>query len=141
MPAKKAARKGSKRAMSKAHKRALAEGRTHSRVVRDYLQALDAGSQRRGRLPTLTPSDVQARIDVESDPLRRVELIQQRMDVEDRLAVQANEPDVESLERQFVQAAKGYAQRKGISYTAFRELGVPAAVLREAGVPRTRRSG
>ena len=33
--------------------------------------------------------------------------------------------------------AAGYAERKGISYTAFRSVGVPAAVLKAAGISRS----
>ena len=41
-----------------------------------------------------------------------------------------------ALEEQFVIAAKGYSERKGISWTAWREVGVPASVLERAGVSR-----
>ena len=36
----------------------------------------------------------------------------------------------------FVDAAAEYSERKGITYSAWRELGVPAAVLKRAGVKR-----
>jgi hypothetical protein len=35
-----------------------------------------------------------------------------------------------------VEVAASYSARQGISYDAWREIGVPAAVLREAGVSR-----
>jgi hypothetical protein len=44
--------------------------------------------------------------------------------------------DLTSLERDFVKVAKGYAERKGISYAAWRELGVAPDVLRKAGIAR-----
>jgi hypothetical protein len=44
--------------------------------------------------------------------------------------------DLSGFEADFVKAAKGYSERKGISYTAWRELGVPAAVLKQAGIGR-----
>ena len=47
---------------------------------------------------------------------------------------------MDTLEEAFVGAASEYSDRKGISYSAWRELGVPAAVLKRAGVKRTRRS-
>ena len=40
------------------------------------------------------------------------------------------------LEEDFVQAAKNYGDRKGISYAAWREAGVDAGVLRRAGIRR-----
>ena len=36
----------------------------------------------------------------------------------------------------YVKVAKGYAERKGISYAAWRELGVSPDVLRKAGIGR-----
>jgi hypothetical protein len=35
-----------------------------------------------------------------------------------------------------VGAAKAYSERRGISYAAWRELGVEAAVLKKAGIGR-----
>ena len=36
----------------------------------------------------------------------------------------------------FVKSAKGYGERKGISYAAWREVGVSAATLKAAGISR-----
>ena len=44
--------------------------------------------------------------------------------------------DMSALEREFVKAAPAYGDRKGISYAAWREAGVSAAVLRRAGIQR-----
>ena len=71
-----------------------------------------------------------------ADPLTRVQLIQERMDLENELASKQDAVDLTSLEDEFVSAAKSYGQRKGISYAAWREAGVDAAVLRRAGVSR-----
>lgn len=130
-------------AMSDEHKAALAEGRVQARAIKGYLAAL--GSRRPGR--PITRESLTGRLDrlaeriaTEDDPLARVELIQQRQDVEDQLETLADETDFAELERGFATHAKAYSERKGISYSAWREVGVPAAVLREAGIPRTRRS-
>ena len=130
--------------MSKEHKAALAKGRAQAKAVKDYLAAREAASKRG---PKMTPDKLQDRIaetrraiEEETDPTRRVELIQQRMDDEERLDQIQDEPDMEALESGFVDVAKEYSERKGISYMAWRELGVPAAVLRRAGVPRTHRA-
>jgi hypothetical protein len=130
--------------MSDDHKAALAKGREQGRKVRAYLAALDVerkpgrkldrdGAQRR-------IDEIQARIDGEADPAKRVELIQKRLDLEHRLVALQDEPDLEALEADFVDAAAEYSERKGITYTAWREAGVPAATLKAAGVPRTRRA-
>jgi hypothetical protein len=42
-----------------------------------------------------------------------------------------------SYERAFVANAKPYGERRGISYQAWRQLGVPASVLRQAGISRS----
>jgi hypothetical protein len=127
--------------MTDDHKQALAEGRRQGKAVRDYLAALEAESRKpRGRKPSQTPDEIQAQIDAEPDPAKRLDLIQKRLDVEERLAAENESVDLADLERDFVAAIKPYAERKGLSYTALREAGVPAAVLKEAGVARTRRS-
>ena len=42
-----------------------------------------------------------------------------------------------ALEADFVSAARSYSERKGISYAAWRAVGVPPAVLKKAGISRT----
>ena len=131
-------------AMSEEHKKALAKGRAQARAVKEYLAAREQESKRG---PKMTPEKLRDRIETtkkaiadEDDPARRLELIQQRMDDEERLAAVEDQPDMDTLEEAFVGAASEYSDRKGISYSAWRELGVPAAVLKRAGVKRTRRS-
>ena len=126
-------------AMSDEHKAALAEGRRQSRALKRYLEAL--GTRRPGR--PVTPETlanrlerVDVRIGEETDPLKRLDLIQQRIDIETQLAQLADAADLETLEDGFVEYAKAYSTRKGISYAAWREAGVPAAVLKRAGVGR-----
>ena len=130
--------------MTAEHKEALARGREQGRAVRDYLAALSE-EKKPGR--KVDPATLQKRIDdrreqidAEPDPAKRVELIQKRIDDEERLANLGEEVDLEGLQKAFVGAAKEYSERKGITYSAWREAGVPAAVLKEAGIPRTRRS-
>jgi hypothetical protein len=128
-----------RRTMSDEHKQAIADARTQNRVVRDYLNALTTAKPT-GRRPSTSPEQLQEQIDAEGDPVKRLELIQRRLDLEDRLAEEQDLPDLETLEAEFVAVAADYASRKGITYTAFRELGVPASALKQAGIPRTRRT-
>ncbi len=132
------------RKMSDEHKEALAKGRAQGRAVREYLAALEQRRRPGRRLDRETIEsrlpEVQKQIDDEPDPAKRVELIQKRLDLEERLVELAEEPDLEALENAFVSAAAEYSERKGITYTAWREAGVPAAVLKRAGVRRTRRT-
>lgn len=115
------------------HKRAMAQGREEARAVKDYLENLEAPSPDPDKLDNRV-QELADRIEAEGDPLKRVELIQRRLDVESELVQAQRTPDPEELERQFVASVSGYSERKGISYKAWREVGVPAAVLREAGV-------
>lgn len=133
------------RKMSPEHKEALAKGRAQGRAVREYLAALEQQRKPGRRLDRATVEEripeIQRQIDDEPDPAKRVELIQKRIDLEERLIEIASEPDLEALEKDFVEAAAEYSRRKGITYSAWREAGVPAAVLKAAGIKRTSRSG
>jgi len=64
-------------------------------------------------------------------------LIQERMDLLAEKQAMSQAVDMSGLEEEFVKAAKAYSQRKGISYSAWRELGVPSDVLKRAGISRT----
>lgn len=129
--------------MTPAHKAALAEGRAQGRAIRVYLEALEAHKPKRGRRRTET--SISARLESieaslpDADPVKRLDLIQERLDLSDELAAMQETVDMSALEKDFVAAAAGYSERKGISYSAWRELGVEPAVLKKAGIPRTRR--
>ena len=126
--------------MTDEHKAALAEGRRQGKAVRLYLEALDQHRPKRGR--TRTPESIRAQLDKinatvdDASPVKRLQLIQDRMDLEAELEAMENKPDLSGLEDEFVSAAKGYGERKSISYAAWRELGVDAAVLKRAGITR-----
>ena len=127
--------------MTDDHKAALAVGRSEGRAVRSYLEALEAHKPRRGR--KRTPESIERRLASigasleEADPLSRLQLIQERMDLESELSGMQAAVDLEALEDEFVQAAHGYSSRKGISYAAWRELGVPPNVLKRSGITRS----
>jgi hypothetical protein len=136
MPPKKKAKPG----MSAEHKEALALGREQGRAVRRYLEALEAHKPKRGR--KRTPDSIQRRLtDIEqklptADPLSRLQLVQERMNLQTELASKSAVVDLSALEKAFVKAAQDYGRRKGITYAAWREAGVDAAVLRQAGIRR-----
>jgi uncharacterized protein YicC (UPF0701 family) len=129
-----------KSAMSDEHKQALAVGREQGRAVRRYLEALEAHRPKRGR--KRTPESIERRLSAieerlaGADPLTRLQLVQERMDLQEELATKSEAVDIASLEAEFVAAAGEYGERKGISYGAWRELGVDAAVLKRAGIRR-----
>lgn len=136
MPPKKASK------MSDDHKAALAEGRAQSRAVRSYLEALDTHRPKRGR--KRTPDSIQKRLDrietelATAEPMKRVSLFQERINLNRELSASESKVDLDALEAGFVEAAQGYSERKKISYAAWREMGVPASVLKSAGISRAR---
>lgn len=127
--------------MSDSHKAALAQGRAQGRAVRIYLEALESAKPKRGR--KRTKESVAKRLEqVESqlenaDPVKRLQLSQERLDLQAELAAEEETVDLAGIEAEFIAAAKEYGDRKGISYAAWREIGVPAATLKAAGISRT----
>ena len=126
--------------MSKQHKAALALGRNEGRVVRRYLDALESHKPKRGR--RRTPESIARRLDViessidSADRLTALKLAQERMDLHAELASLESGEALGELEAEFITVAASYSDRHSISYAAWREVGVPAAVLREAGIRR-----
>jgi hypothetical protein len=127
--------------MSDEHKQALAQGRMESKVVRDYLEALRSAKPKRGR--KRSPESIQkrlAKIETElasADPLTELLLLQERRDLQDEAESLGSGDDLASAEEAFVKVAKTYSERRHISYATWREVGVEAAVLKRAGVPRS----
>lgn len=126
--------------MSDSHKAALAEGREQGRAVRRYLEAMEAHKPKRGR--KRTPESVQKRLAAiderlaDADALTRLHLVQERMNLAAELSSTDNAVDLQGIEDEFVVAAAPYGARKGITYAAWRQLGVDPAVLRRAGIKR-----
>jgi hypothetical protein len=129
--------------MSDEHKAALAQGRREGRAVKQYLKMV--GSRRPGRPVTKESlekriASLSEKIDGEEDPLKKLEMIQSRLDAQDQMTEIEEAVDADAVEKEFVEVAKSYSERKGITYSAWREAGVSAQTLRDAGIPRTRRS-
>ncbi len=128
--------------MTDAHKQALAEGRRHGKAVRTYLEALEANKPKRGR--KRTPESIQTRLDTIEEtiedcaPMTRLSLVQERMDLEaEKAALEAGSTvDMSQLETEFVKSAATYGDSKGITYAAWRQVGVEARVLKAAGISR-----
>jgi hypothetical protein len=118
----------------------MAEGRTQSRAISQYLDALEINKPKRGRKRTVDSIDRRlAAIADEfgsANAITRLSLIQERIDLLAEKEAMNGDVDISGLEAEFVKAAKPYSQRKRISYAAWRELGVPADVLKKAGISR-----
>lgn len=126
--------------MSDAHKAALAAGRSQGAAVRRYLEALESSKPRRGRRPDPESlrkqlGEIDAKI-ASAEPLQRLHLVQQKKDLEARLNAPQSGTDLAKLEAEFVKVASEYGSKKGIAYSTWREMGVPADTLRRAGISR-----
>lgn len=126
--------------MTKAHKQALAAGRAEGKIVRDYLEALKRTKPKRGR--KRTPESIKRRLNTIRNEFENVDAVtqlkyaQERLDLAIELAELTAKVDIAPLEKAFVKIAKGYGERNGITYSAWREIGVDATVLKKAGVTR-----
>ena len=134
-----AAKRGPKE-MTDSHKAALERGRAEGRIVRDYLEALRSNKPKRGRKRTADSINKRlAAIDdelPEASAIDELQLIQERRDLNAELAALGSGVDLSEIEESFVDVAKGYGDRKGISYASWRDVGVSAATLKRAGIGR-----
>jgi hypothetical protein len=110
--------------------------RAETNAVAAYLTALKAP-----KVPARSRAALERRrqqieqwLSEESSPIREVELIQQRLDIDAQLSQVDQAQRLAELEKAFVEVAASWAKRSGISAAALREAGVPAAVLRRAGL-------
>ncbi|MGO9874898.1 MAG: hypothetical protein ACLPVY_13980 [Acidimicrobiia bacterium] len=131
------------RTLSVSHKRALAEGRTMSATVDRYLSSVNT-PKRRGR--KVSKAALEQRLAVARTNARsargvaKVLAAQEIRDLQTRIANirSASGTDLKSLEAEFVKIAKRFGDNRGIGYGAWRDAGVPAVVLKKAGIARTR---
>ena len=112
-------------------------------AVREYLKALEQNAPRPGR--KRTPDGIHRQLasvaaEMEGATVtRQLDMVQQRSDLETELEAleQAGSIDLSALEANFVDHAAAYGGRRGISYAAWREVGVSAATLKAAGIRRS----
>ncbi|CAN5204678.1 hypothetical protein BH24ACT1_BH24ACT1_13210 [soil metagenome] len=136
-----ATKKKRKRIVSDDQKSAMAEGRAQSRAISPYLEALEAYRPKRGR--KRTPESIDRRLqaidnELESaNQIKRLSLVQERLDLLTERNNLDRKVDLSAYEEAFVANAKAYGDRRGISYQAWRQLGVPSSVLTKAGIPRS----
>ena len=117
--------------------------KTEVAAVRSYLKALEQNAPRRGR--RRTPESVERQLAVLEGEMegasvtKRLGLIQERIDLEADLEAlqQAGSVNLSALEAGFATHAAAYGGRRGISYAAWREVGVSSATLKSAGIRRS----
>jgi hypothetical protein len=110
--------------------------RAETNTIAAYLTALRAP-----KVPARSRASLEKRraqieqwIAEEESPIREVELIQQRLDIDAQLAQIDRAARLSELEEGFVKVAASWAKRIGISAAALREVGVLARVLAKAGL-------
>lgn len=95
---------------------------TQETAVRNYLLSVrDPGALRDDD----AINDLKSKLEQSNDELERLQLRQQLLDMES--------PSLDRYEDAFVEHAKAWADKTGISAEAFTAEGVPVAVLRRAG--------
>lgn len=126
--------------MSSAHKKALANGRTEGRVIREYLEIVEATKPKRGR--RRTPESITRRLGVintelkTADAVTKVRLIQERLNLRRELSAMKSKTEIVSAETKFIKVARSFSQRNDITYDAWREFGVTPSVLKKAGITK-----
>lgn len=126
--------------MSTAHKNALATGRREGRVIREYLEIVEATKPRRGR--RRTPDSITRRLSAinselrSADPVTKVRLLQERLNLRTELAGMKTKTEVAAAEAKFVKVARSFSKRNDITYDAWREFGVADSVLKKAGISK-----
>ncbi|CAB4652433.1 unannotated protein [freshwater metagenome] len=138
MSSKKTSPKSS--AMSTAHKKALANGRNEGRIIREYLEIVEATKPKRGR--RRTPESIARRLAVinnelkTADAVTKVRLIQERLNLRRELSGMKSKTEIATAELQFVKVARSFSKRNDITYDAWREFGVTPTVLKKAGIEK-----
>lgn len=135
--------------MTDEHKAALATGRKEGRIVKAYLEALENTSTltMRRRPMEEIHADIEgitAQINecARSEVINKLMLIQKRIDLNTELDGTVNflafddKVNLQVKEDAFVEVAKSYSDRKGLTRKAWRQVKVPAAVLNRAGINR-----
>lgn len=113
-----------------------------ARIVRRYLSAIEAKKQGKGAQRTSDAIGNRiTKIDellVSADPLTRVHLTQERLELhaEHVRLSNGNHGELGQLERDFVRVARSYGDRNGLTYAAWRQVGVDSKVLDRAGIRR-----
>jgi hypothetical protein len=114
-----------------------------SATVDRYVVAINAPKRRGRKVSKATLETRRAEACARSKNAIGVEKVVSAQEVRDLQAKLAQASagsgtELKSLEVGFVRVAKKFGENRGISYGSWRDVGVPADVLKRAGVARTR---
>lgn len=118
----------SKHIPTEADKQKMQQGAAAMRAVDAYLQHINAEVPR-GR--KADPVAIKEKMDEEENMAKKVILVSQYHKALEYH--QRAEAEVE-LEKEFCKHAKWFSEQHGVTYAAWREIGVKASVLAEAGI-------
>jgi hypothetical protein len=120
-------------------------GREQGAIIQKYLEALDTVAPQHG--PRRDPERIArqlVKIDKQlltASKLAAVSLLQDRINLLKARDQIASANALEDLEADFIEVVKPYSDRRGISYSAWREIGVSKEALIKAGIRPTRLTG
>lgn len=115
--------------------------RKENKIVEAYLAEIE---RKAGQPKAKSPEQLREDLASLSDQIRSAEgieklhLLQQRENLFAEMKM-AEEGALDSMEAAFIEVASSYGERKGISYSTWREFGVPKDILEQARIKRTRR--
>jgi len=143
--------------LTAAQRKTFASKHVASRAIGSYLEQLDVESEQRanghrssrgaylGRLAGFPnwshdPDEIERAADAIAERALEVPSYVKALELQQRvlelreIATELREGDHDRLEQEFVAVAAAWASERGISYAAFRVMGVPARVLKAAGI-------
>ena len=113
------------------HRAAMSLGSIQANAVRTYLTSIQSAEP--VRRPTKSAAELQELLANSTDPMERLRLRPQL-----REALEMESKTSSSLTAKFIEHAAAFGARFGITYADWREEGVPASVLKKAGIGRSK---
>ena len=116
--------------MTEEIKQKVQEGMAEGRAIRAYLALVQSDGFRIRGPRAKTAEQLQEQIANTTDPIERLKL---RPQLRAAVEIEMTEAD---LVKNFVEHCGSFSLKHGITYADWREEGVPASVLKEAGISR-----
>lgn len=116
--------------MSEESKAKVQEGMAEARAIRAYLGLVQSDGFRNRGPRARSAVELEKAIDAATDPVERLKL---RSQLRAAVDIEMNEAD---LVKNFVEHCAAFSEKWGIIYADWRDEGVPATVLKEAGISR-----
>jgi len=116
--------------MTEESKAKVQAGMAEARAIRAYLGLVQSDGFRIRGPRAKSPEQLQEQIATTTDPVERLKL---RPQLRAALDIEMTEAD---LIKNFVEHCEAFSTKHGITYADWRDEGVPASVLKEAGISR-----